>query len=306
MSHKSVMLEEVLASLSIKDYGVYIDGTFGAGGYSRKILSENPRCKVIGIDMDPTTEVFADELIAEFPGRFMYISGNFSDLQNIIERNEIKNIHGIVLDLGFSNMQIEDGERGFSFMREGPLDMRMSPEIRKNAYNVVNFYNKKDLVEIFKYYGEEKRPHQIAEAIIDARGKEKIKTTTELADIIHRAYGGRGKIHPATKIFQAIRIYVNNEVENLVRAILSSAYKLENGGRLVIVSFHGLECRVIKNAFRTLENRYNNELSVDFNLLKDSKFKISHKKAITPSEDELEKNSNSRSAKLRILEKLKF
>ena len=243
-SHKPVMLNEMLNCLGPKDDGVYIDGTFGAGGYSRAILRAAD-CQVYAIDRDPTTRKFAERLEQEFPDRFVWLMGNFSDMCSLAAMHGIHAVDGIVLDIGVSSMQLDTAERGFSFRNDGPLDMRMSDE-GTNAADIVNTASESELADIFYYYGEEKMARRIAKAIVEARVATPIMRTHQLADIIRGVVGHHGKTDPATRSFQGLRIYVNHEFESLENGLKAAEDMLAPGGRLVVVTFHSLEDRIVK------------------------------------------------------------
>lgn len=245
MSHNPVMLDEMLDWLAPKDNGVYVDGTFGAGGYSRAILAAAD-CRVYAIDRDPSTKVFADKLEAEFPGRFVWLLGNFSDMCSLLELHGVDAVDGIVMDLGVSSMQLDQADRGFSFKQDGPLDMRMDDR-GANAADIVNTASEEELADIFHYYGEEKAARRIAAAIVKARVEAPITRTRQLAEIIRGVLGGQhGKTDPATRSFQGLRIYVNREFESLETGLKAAEDLLAPGGRLVVVSFHSLEDRIVK------------------------------------------------------------
>ena len=243
--HKPVMLNEMLDWLAPKNDGVYIDGTFGAGGYSRAILKAAD-CQVFAIDRDPSTRRFAEKLEEEFPERFIWLLGNFSDMCSLVAMHGIHAVDGIVLDIGVSSMQLDRAERGFSFRNDGPLDMRMSDEGTK-ASDIINTAEESDLADIFYYYGEEKQSRRIAAAIVEARAIAPIERTNQLADIIRKVVGGKhGKTDPATRSFQGLRIYVNQEFESLENGLKAAEDMLAPGGRLVVVTFHSLEDRIVK------------------------------------------------------------
>ncbi len=243
--HKPVMLGEMVDWLSPKDDGVYIDGTFGAGGYSRAILKA-ANCRVFAIDRDPSTKKFAEKLEQEFGERFVWLLGNFSDMCSLVAMHGVNAVNGIVLDIGVSSMQIDQSERGFSFKKDGPLDMRMS-DSGQSAADVVNGLGEEELADIFYYYGEEKMSRKIASAIVAARNVAPIERTSQLADIIRKVVGGKHmKADPATRSFQGLRIYVNQEFESLENGLKAAEDLLAPSGRLVVVTFHSLEDRIVK------------------------------------------------------------
>ena len=246
VAHKPVMLNEMLEWVAPRDNGVYIDGTFGAGGYSRAMLHAAD-CRVFAIDRDPTTKAFAQKLEEEFPDRFVWLLGNFSDMCSLVAMHGIRAVDGIVLDLGVSSMQLDQAERGFSFRNDGPLDMRMADH-GSNAADIVNSADENELADIFYYYGEEKLSRRIAHAIVEARVIAPITRTNQLADIIRKVVGHKGghKADPATRSFQGLRIYVNQEFESLENGLKAAEDMLAPGGRMVVVTFHSLEDRIVK------------------------------------------------------------
>ena len=281
--HIPVMLNEVMEYLSPKDGEVYIDCTFGAGGYSRKILSSS-QCKLFSIDQDPSVTRFAQQIQQEYPSeRFIFINKNFSNLADIAQENNLTSVDAIVFDLGISSMQIDQAERGFSFQKDSRLDMRMS-QSGIDAWEVVNKFSEEDLADIIYYYGEEHFSRRIAKNIVQTRKQQPINTTLELAKIIKASVKRQGKIDPATKTFQAIRIYVNDELKVLKHSLVDAYNLLNINGRIIIVSFQGLEDRIIKDFIELLPK--------------------SSSKAIKPSLAEIKANPRARSAKLRVIIKL--
>ena len=242
--HRPVMLDEMLDWLAPKDNGVYIDGTFGAGGYSRAILRAAD-CHVFAIDRDPSTKRFAEKLEQEFPDRFIWLLGNFSDMCSLVAMHGVHEADGIVLDLGVSSMQLDTADRGFSFRYDGPLDMRMSQE-GESAADVVNRATEAELADIFYYYGEEKAARKIAHAIANARAEMPITRTHQLAEIVRSVVGKSSKTDPATRSFQGLRICVNHEFEAIESGLKAAESMLAHGGCLVVVTFHSLEDRIVK------------------------------------------------------------
>jgi 16S rRNA (cytosine1402-N4)-methyltransferase len=243
--HFPVMLPEMLDWLAPKDDGIYIDGTFGAGGYSRAIL-QAANCKVFAIDRDPSTREFAKILEQEFSGRFVWLLGNFADMCALVAKHGITKVDGVVLDLGVSSMQIDQAERGFSFMRDGDLDMRMG-DVGASAADIVNTASESELADIFYYYGEEKDSRRVAHAIANTRMIAPITRTMQLAEIIRSAIRGKNsKTNPATRSFQGLRIYVNKEFDAIQSGLVAAENLLGADGKLVVVSFHSLEDRIVK------------------------------------------------------------
>lgn len=278
-SHIPVMLEEVLKNLNPSVGKTYIDCTFGAGGYSRKILQQAD-CKLYAIDQDSNVTVFANDLKKEFAEKFIFINKNFSQLDEISTEYKLANVDGIVFDLGVSSMQLDQAERGFSFNKNARLDMRMGQN-GIDAWEVINKYSEEDLADIIYYYGEEHHSRRIARNIVETRKTKSIDTTIELAEIIRNSVKRQGRIDPATKTFQAIRVYVNDELKALKKALVHAYNLLKIDGKIVIVSFQGLEDRIIKNFAQSL---------------KDGKITL-----IKPSLAEIRSNPRSRSAKLRVI-----
>ena len=306
--HVSVLLNEAVDGLSIKESGVYVDGTLGGGGHSEAILRKNETLRLIGIDRDTEAIAAASKRLESFSERTTFVNSNFSNIKEVLSSLNIDKIDGAVLDLGVSSYQLDNAERGFSYMKDAPLDMRMNQNDIKSAYDVVNGYDKDELTDIFFRYGEEKWSKRIAEFIVNKREKEPIKTTKELADIISAAIpaGAREKnSHPAKRVFQAIRIEVNGELEILKNAVQDFVESLSSGGRLAIITFHSLEDRIVKQCFSELAAGCT--CPRDFPVCvcgKQPAIKIITKKPILPSKEEQEGNLRSKSAKLRIAEKL--
>ena len=294
LQHKPVMCEEVLSILNPSDGCVYLDGTLGAGGHSRKIL-ESADCSVVGIDKDPTAIELCRDLEKQYGNKFLSINGSFGNLSQHLNSIGINKIDGILLDLGTSSMQLGTPERGFSFQFDAPLDMRMT-QTGERAYDIINSLSEDSLADIIFYFGEERRSRKIAKAIVNKRKIKKIKTTFDLNEIILSVKKANNKkIHPATKTFQALRIYINNELKDLYEALISIEKVLSEKGRLVVISFHSLEDRIVKNFIK--ENsiplrKYDHKNP-------DKIFVYENRKVIKPSEYEVKKNRRSRSAKLR-------
>jgi len=289
--HIPVLLQEVIQYLKPKPNENFVDATIGEGGYTIALLQHTaPLGKVLGIDLDPESLKIAEEKLIAFKRRVILKQGNFRDIDKIVKETEFNSINGIVFDLGLGTFQIEESGRGFSFMRNEPLKMTFNPQNKLTAEDVINEFDKKELIKIFREYGEEKYAAKVAEAIIEERKRKKITRTYELVRIILKILGNkRRKIHPATKIFQALRIFVNDELNNLKEALKKSVEILNSNGRIVVVSYHSLEDRIVKNFFRDKQ--------------KEGVLKIITKKPITPTKVEILNNYRSRSAKLRVAEK---
>jgi len=240
------MISEMLDWLSPKAKGTYIDGTFGAGGYSKAMLKA-ANCRVFAIDRDPTTKQFAEALEKEFADRFVWLLGNFCDMCSLVASHGVHEVDGIVLDLGVSSMQLDNTTRGFSFKQDGPLDMRMSAGEGMDAATVVNHASEQELADILYYYGEEKAARRVAHAIVRERAKAPITSTRQLGDIVRSVVGGKHKkSDPATRSFQALRIHVNQELESIENGLKAAEDLLAPGGKLVVVAFHSLEDRLVK------------------------------------------------------------
>lgn len=305
--HVSVLLNECIEALNIKENGIYVDCTLGGGGHSYEIakrLSNNGR--LIGIDQDTAALTAAKERLKEF-NNVTYVHNNFYNIDSILKDLNIDKVDGILMDLGVSSYQLDEAERGFSYMKDAPLDMRMNRESDLSAYDVVNTYSEEQLFKIIKEYGEDNFAKRIAKFIVERRGNESIKTTGELVDIIRAAIPARFQKdgHPAKRTFQAIRIEVNKELGILNKAVEDSVNHLNSFGRIAIITFHSLEDRKIKVKFKELENPCT--CPSDFPVCvcgKKPSIKIVSRKPIEPSEEERENNSRSRSAKLRVAEKI--
>ncbi len=305
LQHKPVMLAEMLEYLSPKDGETYIDGTFGRGGYSGEIL-KTAKCKVYAIDRDPDVKIFADELARESGGRIHLLLGQFSHMSEIMESVGVASVNGVVLDIGVSSMQLESAARGFSFMHDGPLDMRMG-KTGKTAADLINSAEETELANIIYNYGGEKMSRHIARAITEARSKTKIKRTGELAEIVRSAVRRHhDKIDPATRTFQAIRIWVNDELNELAQGLLAAERLLAPGGRLVVITFHSLEDKIVKdflNIRAGKEESFSRYQPVPQKNVKPASFTILTKKSVKPSKHELQENIRARSAKLRAAER---
>ncbi|HBC97061.1 MAG TPA: 16S rRNA (cytosine(1402)-N(4))-methyltransferase [Clostridium sp.] len=305
--HVPVLLQETIDSLNIKENGTYVDCTLGGGGHSREILkSLSKDGKLIGIDEDISAIDAAKENLKEFKN-VTYIHGNFYYIKEILDELKIDGVDGILMDLGVSSYQIDNPDRGFSYMKDAPLDMRMDRENSLSAYDVVNKYDRERLYRVLRDYGEEKFANRIADSIVRERRKNKISTTFQLVDVIKRAVPLRFQRngHPAKRTFQGIRIEVNRELEILDRALEDCVGKLKPGGRISVIDFHSLEDRIVKLKFRKLENPCTCPPSFPVCVCnKKPVVKIINKKPIVPSEDEKKKNPRSKSSKLRTAEKI--
>jgi len=283
------MPDEVIEALDPKIGGIYVDATTGVGGHSEQILELiGPQGKLIGIDKDGESLRLTGQRLSE--KGIVLKRGNFSEMQNILAQEGIRKVHGILFDLGVSMLQLKNFERGFSFLSQEPLDMRMDRRQALSAWEIVNTYPEKKLEEILREYGEERRARSIAKRIVMARKTSQINTCSELTKLIERVYGRRGRMHPATRTFQALRIEVNDELGQLRAGLDASVQLLKTGGRLCVISYHSLEDRIVKRFM--VDNARQDVL------------KIITKKPKTPGAKELRNNPSSRSAKLRAAEKI--
>lgn len=308
-AHIPVMLNECIEGLNIKADGTYVDGTVGGAGHSIEIvkrLSENGR--LICVDKDEDALKVAGERLAPYKDRVTFIHDDYKNLVNELDSIGVGKVDGILLDLGVSSYQLDNAERGFSYMKDAPLDMRMDRSQRISAHEVVNGYTESELARILFDYGEEKLARQIARNIVRARSEKPVETTLELAKIVEDTYPAKTRWkfgHPAKRTFQAIRIEVNDELSSLGEAVTAMARRLEKGGRMAVITFHSLEDRIVKSAFKELSLACT--CPPDFPVCvcgKVQEVELVNKKPITASEEELENNSRSQSAKLRVIEKL--
>lgn len=306
--HKSVLLNECIEGLNIKKEGIYVDGTLGGGGHSYEILRKlSPNGRLIGIDRDKDALNAASKKLNEF-NNFTTVHDNHANILEILKNLGIQGVDGILLDLGVSSYQLDEASRGFSYMNDAPLDMRMNREDKISAYEVVNNYSEEKLSRIFFDYGEERYSKSIAKKICKVREENKISTTLELVEVIKSAMPSSAlneKQHPAKRVFQAIRIEVNEELTKLKQAVEDSIKALDNGGRLAIITFHSLEDKIVKHTYEDMQGRCT--CPKDFpvcvcNYI--SYGRIVNKKPIISNEEELKENPRARSAKLRIFERI--
>lgn len=311
--HVPVMLRECMENLNIDPSGVYADGTLGGAGHSSEICRRlNQDGMLIGIDRDRDALQAAEGRLQEFSCQKIFVQSNCSDIKDILKDRNLPPLNGALLDLGVSSFQLDEPERGFSYMHDAPLDMRMNQQDNFSAWDVVNTYSEKELKQVISKYGEERWAARIAQFIVRARAEHPVESTGELVDIIKRAIPAASRRegpHPAKRTFQAIRIEVNDELGQLKRAVDAFCDVLAPGGRLAIITFHSLEDRIVKQAFQKRANPDQGilaglppELAGD--AVKQADIRRITKKPITPSDEELEQNPRSRSAKLRVIEKL--
>lgn len=291
IEHIPVLLNEILRYLDYIRNEIIVDCTIGEGGHAEKILGNlGPSGILLGIDQDQDALVAARERLASFGKRVTLVWDNFINLENVLREKGLEEVDGILFDLGVSSFQLNKKERGFSFLKEGPLDMRMNKVQKINAADLVNKASYEELQNIIYELGEKRWAKRIAKAIVREREKEPITTTSQLAEIVGKAVPYRGRIHPATRTFQALRIKVNRELENLKEALPQAVDSLKKGGRICVISYHSLEDRIVKNSFK--------------NFARQGRLKILTKKPITPKEAEIRTNLRSRSAKLRVGERI--
>ncbi len=302
--HVPVMLPEVLDYMQIRDGGIYVDATFGHGGYTRAIL-DAADCMVYAVDRDPLAERRAGDMIQEYEGRLRFIRGNFGDLEDLMGSIGMHHVDGVCFDLGVASSQLDDGTRGFSFRQDGPLNMRMDGG-RPNAADIIAGMDAEQLADIIENYGEEKFAGRVARAIVEARKLAPITTTSQLADVIRRVVPrSRDGIDPATRTFQALRIFVNDEMGELERGLIQAERMLSPGGRLVTVSYHSLEDRMVKEFLKTRAGKTPNvsrHLPAVTPLHKPS-FNLITRKSLAPSSEEVSINPRASSAKLRAAER---
>lgn len=307
--HVSVLLDEVIDNLDIKPDGIYVDGTLGGAGHASEVCKRlGPDGRFIGIDQDEEAIAASTARLAEFGSKVTIVKSNYVHMKQVLSDQGIRKVDGIVLDLGVSSYQLDNAERGFSYMEDAPLDMRMDREQTISAKDIVNEYPESELFRVIKDYGEERFAKSIARNIVRQREKKQIETTGELVDIIRASMPAKarnGKGHPAKRTFQAIRIECNHELEVLRDALDDMVDLLNDGGRICIITFHSLEDRMVKTQFRKAENPCT--CPPDFPVCicgNVSKGKVITRKPILPSEEELEHNSRSKSAKLRVFQRV--
>ncbi|MDR1066459.1 MAG: 16S rRNA (cytosine(1402)-N(4))-methyltransferase RsmH [Clostridiales bacterium] len=307
-NHAPVMLEQCIDGLNILPKGVYVDATLGGGGHASNICARlQDGGTFIGIDKDMEAVEAASRVLARYMDKAVIVRADFSKIADIMRSLGISEADGFLLDLGVSSYQLEESSRGFSYMRDGPLDMRMDATGGVTAYDVVNGYDASRLRSVIYKYGEERWAKRIAEFIVDRRGKKPVSTTGELVDIIKAAIPAGARAdgpHPAKRTFQAIRIEVNGELDKLGDAVTSMANMLSVGGRICVISFHSLEDRIVKNTFKRLAYPRQRIDGTPFSDDERQIVKIITKKPLVPSREEIETNPRARSAKLRIAERV--
>lgn len=291
--HQPVLTAELLESLDLKSGGVYVDGTLGTGGHALALLQKaGPNCLLIGIDRDSEALAIAKERLKSFERQTKIFQANFFEAGAVIQKAGVKKVDGITVDLGLSSYQLETAQRGFSFLREGPLDMRMSLAEGESALEKIKGSSEIELADVLEKFGEERLAKKIARSLIEAVKKGAIQTTLDLAELVKKIYPPKarfGRIHPATRTFQALRIWVNGELENLKKFLAVAPGLLNPDGRLCVIAYHSLEDRIVKQSFRNLCQA------------EESDFEVLTKRPRVPSEEEIAQNPRSRSAKLRVL-----
>jgi len=301
--HQPVLYHEIIHALQPKDKGLYVDGTLGAGGHARGILEAcAPDGRLLGLDIDPQALALARETLAPYGERARLIQASYDSMTKILREIGWENVDGILLDLGLSSMQLDTPERGFSFQYDAPLDMRFDPASPATAADLVNTLPKDELADLIYRYGEERASRRIAQAIVKARP---LQTTRQLAAVIETVLPRRGRVHPATRTFQALRIAVNQELDRVENVLPQAVAALRSGGRLAIISFHSLEDRIVKEYFRTeSKDLVNPPYERIYEVEKKATLKEINRKVIIPGEAEIQANPRARSAKLRVAEKL--
>ncbi len=296
--HVPVLLDEVLSALAPRPGAVIVDGTFGAGGYSEAILEAG--ANVVAIDRDPSAIAAGEEMLARWRERLVLVRGEFADLDGIAHENGIDTADGVVLDIGVSSMQLDEAERGFSFRKDGPLDMRMSGE-GPSAADVVNNAAQNDLLRIIGILGEEKHAPRVARAITERRASKPFERTLDLAGVVEKAVGrAHGeRIHPATRTFQGLRIFVNRELEQLAAALSAAERLLKEGGRLVVVTFHSLEDRIVKRFLAERSGAASGSRHLPETGYRAASFTLTQRGAVAAGDEEAQRNPRARSAKLR-------
>lgn len=307
--HESVLTEEVIKFLVTRPEGIYVDATLGMGGHTKAILQyTGTKSIVIGLDVDEEAISISREILAEYNGHVIFRNSNFSDIDKVLESLDIKEVDGVVADLGMSSYQIDASQRGFSFKKDEPLDMRMDARLRFTAYDLVNEMSVDEISRVLKIYGEEKWARRIAKRIVEVRKDKPIETSAELAALVSDAIPRKfhpAKIHPATKTFQALRIAVNNELENISEFMEKAVSHLRVGGRLVIISFHSLEDRIVKNTFKQMSSPCVCPPDLpECGCGKKKVLNILTRTPVVPSDAEVLNNPRARSAKMRVGERV--
>jgi len=304
--HQPVLLNEVIDLLQVREGGAYVDGTAGCGGHTAALLERaGPNGRVLAIDRDPASVERLRSSFSRAESRCMVAHGNFAGMRSIAHRNGIERVDGIVLDLGVSSEQLDNPGRGFSFMADGPLDMRMDPSSGQNAAEMLGRLSEGEIARVLREFGEEPRARRMARAIIAALAKNPIETTCQLAGIAESVYGGRrGRTHPATRVFQALRILVNRELASLSAGLEAGIELLRPGGRIAVIAFHSLEDRIVKRCFAEHAGRWESLPEGGRKWIgKQPEIERITRKPVRPGESELSRNPRARSARLRVAER---
>lgn len=307
-SHQPVLLRETIEHLNLKPNGIYVDCTLGAAGHSTAILATEPTVRLIGIDQDPQALERASLRLAAYTGQVTLVQDNFRNLERILDGLGIGKVDGVLMDIGVSSPQLDDADRGFSYQQDAPLDMRMDPNQPIDAKTIVNTYSAEELTKIIKMYGEERWASRISDFIVRERKRAPLETTGELVDLIKRAIPAKARAtgpHPARRTFQALRIAVNDELNALQQGLEQAVEVLAAQGRLAVITFHSLEDRIVKNFFQEMLGKC--ICPPDFPVCvcgRTPQGRLVTRGPLLPSQEELEDNPRSRSAKLRVLEKL--
>ncbi len=294
--HVPVMRQEVIDWLAVEADHVIVDATLGGGGHTEAILNAEPHCRVVGLDADPDAIRFASERLKKFGERFIPRMVNFRDIKDVLSDLNIASVNGILMDLGVSSFQLDRSERGFSYRHDKPLDMRFSDRQTLTAARIIQTYPEAKLADIFFHYGEERHSRRIARAIVRQRGFHEIKTTHDLAEAVRSAVGPRFVNKTLSRVFQSLRIEVNGELENLKHALSAALSVLKSGGRIVVIAYHSLEDRIVKNFFKAHTHSERDPLELH-------RLTVLTKKPVVPSEEEVKNNPRARSAKLRVAER---
>jgi 16S rRNA (cytosine1402-N4)-methyltransferase len=304
--HKPVMLQEVVELLGIEPGGLYIDGTLGGGGHTEAILAKSqPGGRVLGVDRDPEALARTAERLSTFGSAAILEKGNFAEMKEIAERRDFRQVDAVLLDLGMSSNQLDSPRRGFSFLRDGPLDMRMDPSQETTAANLVNGMEERRLADLIRELGEEPCARRIAHRIVQERSKSPIETTGRLASMIEEVCGRRGRTHPATRTFQALRMAVNEEIESLREGLDAALSLVVPGGRIAVITFHSIEDREVKHFFARHAGRWESLPEGGERWIgEEPAVRLVTRKPVAPAEEEVKDNPRARSAKLRVAERL--
>jgi 16S rRNA (cytosine1402-N4)-methyltransferase len=304
--HTPVLLKEVVSHLQPRSGGVYVDATLGGGGHAMELLrASSPDGRLIGLDWDAEALAQVEQVLGDLRGRATLVRANFAELEDVLMNLAVTSVDGVLFDLGISSRHVDQASRGFSFQREGPLDMRMDDRLESNASDLLKAASESQLAAILLRYGEERRARAIARAIVRARQRQPLITTTDLARVVEQVLGPkRGPVHPATRVFQALRIHVNRELENLERGLEAAARRLATGGRMAVIAYHSLEDRIVKHFFQRQSSACICPPSLPVCACgRRDTLRVVTKRPVTPSPEELQENPRARSAKLRVAEK---